>query len=169
VIDLQYDSVLGPILYKRPISEHFAERLIGQTVLFFIPTSLPSVTGTNVYSYSSSLTGIALHQGIAVVKRNEIPPTTYSKCVNVFSDSWTIVRQERRVVRIGTHDPVGIELVITFTPRLSLFESSQQFDIKSKSARTEMFGMALVFGQPAMQRYDTFRLKDLCSMDFETD
>jgi hypothetical protein len=36
-IDLQYDNVLGAILSKRPIPEHFAERLVGQTVLFFIP------------------------------------------------------------------------------------------------------------------------------------
>lgn len=178
VIDLHYDNVLGPILYKRPIPDYFAEHLIGQTVLFFIPISefspssldtLPSITGTNVYSYTSSLPVMAIHQGLILLKPKDLPPNSYSKILNVFSPSWSLVRQDRRSVRVGPQPPVGIELLITFTPKRSPFESSRQFGIKSKTSRAEVVGMALIFGQPTLQRYDTFSLKDLCSMDFASD
>jgi hypothetical protein len=177
-IDISYDSVLGPILYRKPIAEHFAERLIGQTVHFFIPITEfdsatlenpPSIFGTNVYSSNSPLHVIAVHQGVLTVRSSDDPPTSYSKCLNIFSENWALLRPERRVIRGAIPEPFGLELYITFTPKLTRFEGSKQFDIKSKSTRSEMVGLAVIFGQPAFQRYETFKLKDLCSLDFERD
>jgi hypothetical protein len=73
------------------------------------------------------------------------------------------------MIRASDHEPYGIELYITFTPKLPRFEASKQWDIRSKAMRSEAVGLAVVFGQPAFQKYDTFKLKDLCSLDFERD
>jgi hypothetical protein len=94
-IDISYDSVLGPIVYRKPIPDHFVQHLIGQTVQFFIPTSefdrstseaLPSIFGTNVYSSNSPLHVIALHQGILIDRSSDDARTSYYRCLNVFAE-----------------------------------------------------------------------------------
>jgi hypothetical protein len=88
--------------------------------------------------------------------------------VNVFDEHWSLIRSERFAVKTGKA-VAGIELVVTFTEKVVRFEGARQFDVRSRASRTEMVGLAVVFGQPLFVLPDTFRLKDLCCVDFEHD
>jgi hypothetical protein len=178
VIDLSFDRVLGPIQAKKSMPDDVVEHLVGEVVQFFVPwdaliRSRPSanaaLVGTNVYSTASSFALIALHQGVIVFSNSDRDdPPTYHRCVNVFNDIFMLLRQVRYPVKPG-HNVVGVELVVRITPKIPRFENSLQFDIKSKSSRVEAYGVAVLFGQPVVQEYETFKLRDLLAIDLHAD
>jgi hypothetical protein len=173
VIDLTFDRVLGPIQWRKPISDAIAEHLVGQVVQFFIPfdaffyanLATSNLFGSNVYTTSSSFPRIALHQGIIAFRGEGDDTAQFRRCINVFDDAWNVVRQIQHPVKLN-QNCVGIELIVKITPRLTKFEATTQFDIKSKATRSEVFGIAVICGQPITHQYQTFQVGDLTALNF---
>ena len=161
--NLSLKNVLGPFIYTKSIPEHCLQSLSLKTIQVFIPINKITedlskikninITGYNVYTVNSSLTGILLHQGVLYQK--DLKPGSKEiggyKVLNIYDDNYSLTNQESVEVNLKKDSSfVGFNLILTILPEVKKFDTVKSFEFKSHSSKTPGYGLLFVYGEPTL-------------------